>query len=332
MDLDVPRSVPGATFVSRRMLDTSVASELTLPSEAHRRTLRRVEQFARSDVALILLEGETGTGKTQLARYYHDVSSRARGPFAQLGLGAIPDSMAASELFGHVRGAFTDARERRAGMFLSAAGGTLFLDEIGKASLLVQRHLLDCVESRRIRPLGSERDLTVDVRIIAASNVCLRTLVENGSFLDDLDARFGPFRITLPPLRERRADIPPLVEWYVAKHASGCGYALAPTIAAELMAALTVAPWPQNLRGLDTAVHYLLAVADHASTLTMDLCDGPLRYLRDAPNVREEAISTSAAKQAIAAAGSVSGAAKLLGCHRSTVYRARRNAALLHDG
>ena len=205
------------------------------------RLLARARLFARDRHATILLEGESGTGKTLLARYLHGVSPRATKPYQTVVLSTIEDTLAASELFGHVSGAYTDARHSRAGHFASANGGTLFLDEIGKASLAVQQRLLHVVEYGEFRPVGSDRDMRVDVRIIAATNLKLDDQVERQRFLPDLHARLSVFSLTMPSLRERRADIPILVEEAVARHALNAGYTAPPTVDDDLMAALQAA-------------------------------------------------------------------------------------------
>ncbi|MEP6730593.1 MAG: sigma 54-interacting transcriptional regulator, partial [bacterium] len=177
-------------------------------SASFQRVLARARRFARDRTATLLIEGESGTGKTRFARYLHAISPRAAKPYRSVVLSTIDDTLAASELFGHVSGAYTDARHARAGHFVSANGGTLFLDEIGKASLSVQQRLLHAVEYGEFRPVGSDRDMHVDVRIIAASNLPLETQVANDRFLPDLYARLSVFLLTLPPLRDRKADIP----------------------------------------------------------------------------------------------------------------------------
>jgi DNA-binding NtrC family response regulator len=266
----------------------------------------------------ILLEGEAGTGKTSIARWIHDNSPRAAGPFCVVLLAGLDDSLAGSELFGHVTGAFTDAKSSRVGQFASANGGTLFLDEIGKASRLVQQKLLYAVEHREIRPIGSDRSIRVDTRIIAASNVPLRRLVEEGTFLTDLSARLDVFRVTMPPLRERRADIPRLVMDAIDRHAGECRYEVEPTIAPELMHALQRAPWPNNLRELDATIRRLLIEAELSPVLTLAHCPEALSHLRlaDAPPLTSDVVQGAVSKH-----GSVSAAARALNVDRTTIYR-----------
>jgi two-component system, NtrC family, response regulator AtoC len=292
-------------------------------SAAYRAALDRVDRFARDRQAAILIEGESGTGKTTIARYLHQRSPRAAGPYHCVVLSTLDDSLASSELFGHVAGAFTDARHSRAGHFVSANTGTLFLDEIGKASRVIQQKLLHAVEYGEVRPVGSDRDMRVDVRIILASNVPLSRLVEKGEFLPDLYARIGMFRVVLPPLRERRADIPMLVRRNVANHAAHCGYDVPPEVDEDLLRALQAAPWPENLRQLDATMHRLLVEAQGAMTISLEHCVDDLAYLRD-----DEGCSVPLTPErvdvAITRAGSISGAARLLGVDRTTVHRFQR--------
>jgi DNA-binding NtrC family response regulator len=292
-----------------------------------------VERFARDRHAPVLIEGESGTGKTTIARYLHQHSPRASGPYHSVVLSTLDDSLASSELFGHVAGAFTDARRNRAGHFVSAAGGTLFLDEIGKASRAIQQKLLHAVEYGEIRPVGSDRDMRVDVRSVFASNVPVHELVARDEFLPDLFARISAFRVVLPPLRERRADIPLLLSAYVAKHAAGSGYSTqVPDLDPELVSALQAAPWPNNLRQLDATIHRLLVDAEGTRTIGLEHCIDDLSYLRGV-TAPYEALSAERVDVALRRAGSVSGAARLLGVDRTTVHRfQRRRSTGLRSG
>jgi DNA-binding NtrC family response regulator len=160
----------------------------------------------------VLIEGETGTGKTSLARRIHREGPRAEGPWVEINCSAIPEHLAESELFGHEKGAFTDARSTRIGLFEAAHGGTLFLDELSSLSLPIQAKLLTVLEDHRIRRVGGSKDIAVDVRVIAAANQNLRQLVAQGGFRADLQHRLDLFRLTIPPLRDRGADLLPLAE------------------------------------------------------------------------------------------------------------------------
>ena len=301
----------------------SEKSDLSFPSAAYRRVVAQLERFARDGSATILLEGESGTGKTTLARFIHARSPRATRPFQQVVLSTIEDPLAGSELFGHITGAYTDARQSRSGQFASANGGTIFLDEIGKASLAVQYKLLHVVERGEFRPVGSDRDMRVDVRLVAASNVCLADEAANGRFLPDLYARLCSFRIRVPSLRERRADIPMLVAQSLGAHVQRTGHGAIPRVHPELMDALQRAEWPNNLRQLDAAMHRILVDADGAPELTLDHCEdeslGLHRYAEAARELTPERIA-----DAIEREGSVSAAARLLKVDRTTLHRHRR--------
>ncbi|MFL5576860.1 MAG: sigma 54-interacting transcriptional regulator [Gemmatimonadaceae bacterium] len=288
-------------------------------SAAFRSTLAAIERYARHPRATVLLEGETGTGKTYLASLLHTLSPRRGKPFQTVVLASLDDGLAGSDLFGHVPGAFTDARHGRVGHFVSANGGTLFLDEIGQASLTIQRKLLHAVEHKEIWPVGTDRAVRVDVRLVAASNVPLETLVERERFLPDLLPRLSAFRVRIPPLRERRADIPDLVDQFVARHASQCGYRTPPDVDPDLMEVLRRAPWPYNVRQLDAVVQRILVDAEGAAALTpahlADDFDGPTDRVSREPDLGARIES------ALAATGSISGAARKLNVARSTVQR-----------
>ena len=251
---------------------------------AHLAALRSIESLAPYEHATVLIEGESGTGKSYVARLLHDRSPRARAVFHPVVLSTLDDNLAASDLFGHLSGSYTDARQNRPGHFVTANRGTLFLDEIGKATPAVQRKLLHAIEHREICPVGADRSVRLDVRLVAASNIPLQTLVERGTFLDDLAARLTHFRVKLPALRERRTDIPALVKQFIGLRAATCGHPLrAPRVDTELMAALGQAAWPYNLRQLDGVVQRLLieAAIDGSSELTLQHCVGELAYLRE---------------------------------------------------
>lgn len=284
-------------------------------------TLRQLERYARAVQALILLEGESGTGKSFFARYIHDCSPRASAPFESVVLPTLDDNLAPSELFGHVRGAFTDARTHRPGRFLSANGGTLFLDEIGKASLRLQAKLLHAVEYREIWPVGSDRSVRVDVRLIAATNTPLDELVERGEFLADLLPRLSAFRVRLPALRERAEDIPALVAQFIALRGPLFGYGdRRPSVDDRLMSLLKEAEWPNNLRELDATVQRLLVHGEGADVLTM-------RHLGDSAAALQRAgdtpdtLTPARVRAVVDSTRSVTRAARALGVSRQTVHR-----------
>ena len=294
-------------------------------SRAYREAIEHLVVFAPHDVAL-LLEGESGTGKMLLARQLHGISGRRAGPFRLAQLGAMYDSLAYSDLFGHVAGAFTDARQSRKGFFASASGGTLFLDEIGKASAQVQKMLLHAVEHQAILPAGSDRELPVNVRVFAASNVPLAELAQRGEFLADLYARLNGFRVVLPPLRKRVADIPVLAEEIVQAHAPSCRYLAGPSIESDLMDALVQAEWPDNLRGLDAAIHRMMILAWPAPRLSLRHCTGDLAYLAKPRRPKPGSVRAEDVQRAKEITKTMEEAAQLLGLHRTTAHKILRRA------
>jgi transcriptional regulator with GAF, ATPase, and Fis domain len=207
--------------------------------EAIRRSVEAVAPHLRT----VIVTGETGTGKEVVARLIHQRSGR-QGPFLAVNCGALTEALLASELFGHVRGAFTGAVAEQPGLFRAAHGGTLFLDEAGDIPPALQATLLRVLETRQVRPVGSTRDVPVDVRVVSASNRELVTLVRQGQFRADLYARLAQWVIRLPPLRDRRDDIPALSRALLAQFG-----AAERTLTPELEEALLGHPWPLNVRG-----------------------------------------------------------------------------------
>jgi len=214
--------------------------------------IRRIELVSASR-STVLITGETGTGKELVARAVHASSAQRRMPFIKINCAAIPESLVESELFGHVRGAFTDATVSRKGKFSLAHRGSIFLDEIGTMSLGLQAKLLRVLQEREIEPLGAERTEHVDVRVIAATNRDLRQLVAEGRFQDDLLYRLHVIPIVVPPLRERVEDIPLLVDHFVAKHATRNGRSI-DALEDGVISALQEYPWPGNVRELENTI------------------------------------------------------------------------------
>jgi len=290
-------------------------------SPAMAAALRDAELLAPHEQACVLIEGETGTGKSYLARHLHLKSPRGRQTFHQVTLSAIDDTLASSDLFGHIRGSYTDARQDRAGHFVTANRGTLFLDEIGKASPAVQRKLLHAIEHREVMPVGADRVMRLDVRLVAATNIPLAEQVASGSFLDDLAARLLPFRVKLPALRERRDDIPQLVRQFLRLRAPQFGHPLrVPDVEPDLMAALQRADWPHNLRQLDGVVQRLLMYAVDEPTLGLRHCTGDLAPLCDGRSVGLR-ITPDLVRERLEELGSKIETARSLGVSRWTVDR-----------
>jgi len=213
-----------------------------------------------------LITGESGTGKEILARAIHSYSARADRPFLPFNCAAVPREMLERQLFGHRRGAFTGADRDNPGVIRAAAHGTLLLDEIGEMSLDLQPKLLRFLESGEISPLGDPNPMTVDVRIIAATNAKLDQLVQEGRFREDLFYRLNVIPLTIPPLRERRDEIPALVHHFVERAAQEFRKARI-RVAEETMEHLIVYAWPGNVRQLNNEVRRMVALADSDSTL-----------------------------------------------------------------
>jgi DNA-binding NtrC family response regulator len=197
----------------------------------------------------VLIAGETGTGKELIAQAIHQLSGRGRNPFITVHCAALPATLLESELFGHERGAFTGATERRIGRFESADGGTLFLDEIGEISLTTQVKLLRFLETRTFDRIGSSKPISVDVRLIAATNRELEEMVKEGTFREDLFFRLNVVQVRMPPLRERKEDIPLLLGHFLAQFAKENGIE-PPVFEPGAMRCLTAYPWPGNIREL----------------------------------------------------------------------------------
>jgi two-component system response regulator GlrR len=298
-------------------------------SPAMQRLFQQIAQVADSD-ATILLFGETGTGKEVMARVIHTNSRRAKGPFVALNCAAIPETLFESELFGHVKGAFTSAHGPKRGLFQMANGGTLFLDEIGETPLSMQVKLLRAVQEREIREVGSETATKVDVRIIAATNKDLGEAVKNGSFRNDLYYRISVVPLFIPPLRERRDDIPLLAQHFLKLSANRANKDVKGFTPAALHR-LMVNPWPGNVRELENAVEKAV-VMSRQDMLTPDLLpsvsvspDAPLKPLTEA---KEEFERTYLKNVLQLTGGNISRAAQFAGRYRADFYKMLRKYGL----
>jgi DNA-binding NtrC family response regulator len=223
----------------------------------------RLVRLAAPRSVNVLLVGETGTGKEVIARALHKLSRRSDGPYIRVNCGALHENLLESELFGHVKGAFTGAIENKAGRFEAATGGTIFLDEINSMSPKLQVKLLRVLQEREFERVGESVSRKVDVRVIAATNASLEDLVDRGEFREDLYYRLNVVPIPLPPLRERRDDIEPLARYFLRRYCEA--NKLAPLeLTAEVIAALKAHDWPGNVRELENAIERLVVLSDGA--------------------------------------------------------------------
>jgi transcriptional regulator with PAS, ATPase and Fis domain len=238
-------------------------------SDAMQEVLELAARVAPLDTT-VLVYGESGTGKEFVVRLVHDQSPRAAGPFVSINCAALTETLLESELFGHVRGAFTGAVRDKAGLFEVAGNGTIFLDEIGEIAPTVQAKLLRALQEREIRRVGAERSIKVNARVVAATNRDLRGAVDAGTFREDLYFRLGAFIITVPPLRDRREDIPPLVHSFLVRAASRMKKDVS-SVSAEAMTALMNYRWPGNVRELEHAVERAVILANNPNIRVRDL-------------------------------------------------------------
>ncbi len=220
------------------------------------RSIRQQIEMAARSSARVLITGESGTGKEIVARMLHDMSARASGPYIEVNCAAIPEELIESELFGHEKGSFTGAFETKKGKFELADGGTLFLDEIGDMSMQTQAKLLRVLETQEFQRVGGSKNIKVDVRVLSATNKDLVELIRKGRFREDLYYRINVIPIHLPPLRERKEDIPELVEHFLDLTAAECGQARK-KVGEGLLKALETQDWPGNIRELKNAIERL---------------------------------------------------------------------------
>jgi aliphatic sulfonates family ABC transporter substrate-binding protein len=245
------------------------ARALVFEDPRSRELLRRIEQVAPADVT-VLVTGETGTGKEIVARHIHDCSPRARAPFVAVNCGALTPSLLESELFGHEKGAFTGALTSKSGWFEEADGGTLFLDEVGDLPLAAQVKLLRVLQEREVVRVGARRPVSIDVRLIAATNVNLEEAVAQGRFRGDLYYRLHVAHVPITPLRERPLDLLPLARHFLGTYAVRIGIAH-PSLSDDAMARLLAHSWPGNIRELENAMHHALLVARAGLVTAADL-------------------------------------------------------------
>jgi transcriptional regulator with PAS, ATPase and Fis domain len=296
-------------------------------SVAMRQVYSVLERVAPTETT-VLVQGETGTGKDVAARAIHEASARAKGPFVPVDCGAIPENLFESELFGHVRGAFTGAVQSRAGAFEEANQGTLFLDEIGEMPLSMQAKLLRAIEGRRIRRVGETKEIDLDVRIVCATNRRLASMVNTGSFREDLFYRLAVVEVVLPPLRARKQDIPVIAQHLYAKMMTSRGVPVG-TLSSELIDRLVSRGFPGNVRELRNVIERAITLG-HAegSRVPTALPAGiesivpthlPLKDARDAWTNEFETVYVRAMMEKTH--GNVTRAAELAGVSRRFLQR-----------
>lgn len=243
----------------RTMTDDIIGSSAAIDDVRH-----LLERVAPSN-ARVFITGENGTGKELVARFLHQHSQRATAPFVEVNCAAIPSELIESELFGHERGAFTSAIKQRKGKFEQANGGTLFMDEIGDMSLSAQAKVLRALQENRISRVGSDKDVVVDVRVVAATNKNIRQEIAKGNFREDLFHRLSVIPINVPPLRERTSDIPLLVQHFI-KQCVAEHHVVAKTVDDDAMQILMAMPWSGNIRELRNVVERLMILSDEHIT------------------------------------------------------------------
>ena len=313
-----------------------LAAELNRPAEAvmlgespaMRRVLELIARAAPTDANVLVL-GENGTGKELVAREIHRRSARAAGVFMAVDLGAVAETVIESELFGHKKGAFTGASEHRVGRFPAADGGTLFLDELGNIPRHLQAKLLTALERREVVPVGANAPVAIDVRVISATNAGRAELEDEAVFRQDLLYRLNTVEIVVPPLRERREDIPLLAAHFLQVYARKTGRAIR-GIADDAMAALVAYPWPGNVRALRHALERAVILCDgdtlRRADFTLGTAAPPPPAAAPRPGTEAGATLAELEKQAIAQAlarhaGNVTHAAAELGITRTSLYR-----------
>jgi two-component system response regulator HydG len=298
-------------------------------SEAMRNVRSLLDRIADADVS-VLLSGESGTGKEVVARTLHARGPRAKGPFVAVNCAAVPEGLLESELFGHVRGAFTDAREARAGLLQQAHGGTLFLDEIGDMPLAVQPKILRVLQERTVRPVGATHETPIDVRLIAATNRDLEEAIEERRFREDLYFRINVVQVPLPPLRARGGDVLLLAAHFLSRFAERAKKSVV-GISAPAAERMTAYSWPGNVRELQNCIERAVALTQNDHIAMDDLPEKIRDYRRSHVLVASDDPSELATMEVVehryiarvleAVQGNKAAAARILGFDRKRLYR-----------
>ncbi len=315
---------PGAADRAGSAAGAAAAFGIVGEHPSMRAVLQRAEMVAPSRTT-VLVTGESGTGKGLIAETIHRMSGRRRAPFVELVCAALSESLLESELFGHEKGAFTGAVSRREGRFMHAEGGTLYLDEIAAAPLTTQVKLLRFLQTRRFERVGGNETLTVDIRLIAATNRDLGEEVAAGRFREDLFYRLNVYRVDLPPLRHRRSDIPALAATFLARFAAENERTIE-GFSPEALERLLVHDWPGNVRELEHAVEHAAIVARGRQVMPHDLPESVVQARRDPLEVSipgstlAEIERAAILKSVIAAGGCAAAAAAMLGISKSKMY------------
>lgn len=326
--------------LERVVADGNFSSEIVGTSSAMRKVNELISRIAGSD-ASVLLHGETGTGKELIARAIHKASPRANGPFVALNCAAVPHNLLESELFGHARGAFTDAKSQRTGLFAEANGGTIFLDEIAELPLDMQPKLLRALQERKVRPVGSNQEIEFDARVITATNRDLEEEVFHKRFREDLFYRINVVKMDLPPLRERGGDVLQLAARFLAQIGARNGkpgITLSTPAAEKLMAY----GWPGNVRELENCIERAIALARFDQVTIEDLPEKVRAYRADhfvvSANDEMEVVTMDEVERRYVlrvlslVGGNKSRAAQILGFDRRTLYRKLERFEALRDG
>ena len=294
-------------------------------SPAMRRVLQLIERAAPTDANVLIL-GENGTGKELVARELHRRSRRADRVMLSVDLGAVAETLFDSELFGHTKGAFTDARSDRVGRLQAADGGTLFLDEIGNLPLHLQPKLLTALEQRRVTPVGSNKSVSMDVRVVAATNLAPAALSDESRFRPDLLFRLNTVEIELPALRQRREDIPLLLDHYIGLYTRKYDKPV-PPLTGEVLAALVDYDWPGNIRALRHAAERAVILSDGGALTIEDFSirraeHFPVQAVQSAPDLNLERAERQMIERALQKHSyNISLAANELGLTRASLYR-----------